>query len=95
MMPSSSRVVRCAAAAATTAWSLERDLPELLEACAAVATEDAFVLLTAHTTGLAPDDLAAAAETAFGRPAEPAELLLRATSGARLPLGASARIITG
>jgi 23S rRNA (cytosine1962-C5)-methyltransferase len=75
-------------------WSIERDLPELLEACAAVATEDAFVLLTAHTTGLAPDDLAAAAETAFGRRAEPAELVLRATSGASLALGASARIIT-
>jgi 23S rRNA (cytosine1962-C5)-methyltransferase len=76
------------------AWRLERDLPALLEACRAIAAGEPFVLLTAHTTGVGGDALASALAAAFGAPAQPGELALRATSGATLPLGVSARIIT-
>jgi 23S rRNA (cytosine1962-C5)-methyltransferase len=76
-------------------WELRDALPDLLDAVAAVATDDAFVLLTAHTTGLAEDELANALDDAFhGRGAiatEPVELV--ATSGAILPSGVSARMI--
>lgn len=80
---------------AGTRWELADALPELLAACAAVADPDAFVLLTAHATALAPDDLAAALEIAFGIPLElEAEAVeLEATSGAALPLGVAARMI--
>jgi 23S rRNA (cytosine1962-C5)-methyltransferase len=78
-----------------TRWELDDGLPALLDACAAVAAPDAFVLLTAHTTALAPDDLAAALEVAFGIPAEleSGELELEAGNGAVLPLGVAARMI--
>jgi len=39
------------------AWRLEDELPELLDACAALATDDSWVLLTAHTEGLDGDQL--------------------------------------
>ena len=62
-----------------------------------VASEDAFVLLTAHTTGLDPLQLGVALGGAFGGAAalatEPVQLV--ATSGAVLPLGAAARMIRG
>jgi 23S rRNA (cytosine1962-C5)-methyltransferase len=78
-------------------WQLRSTLPELLEAVAEVAAEEVFVLLTAHAAGLDPDDLAEALADAFPGPttvaAEP--LLLTATSGAVLPLGAAARMIRG
>ncbi|HEY2888918.1 MAG TPA: hypothetical protein VGJ17_09900 [Candidatus Limnocylindrales bacterium] len=74
-------------------WTLREDLPELLEACAAIAEEDAFVLLTAHSTGLDPADLADELASAF-RSSEPSidELTLEAESGARLDLGWAVRL---
>jgi 23S rRNA (cytosine1962-C5)-methyltransferase len=79
------------------AWDLRRALGPLLDAVAAVAAKDAFVLLTGHATGLDPDDLGDALRDAFGGTpvvaAEPIEL--RATSGAVLPLGVAARMIGG
>ncbi len=76
-------------------WELEDALPALLEACAAVADPGAFLLLTAHTTSLAPDAASAALEAAFGRHAllEADVLELQATSGGVLPLGVAARMI--
>lgn len=77
-------------------WRLEADLPELLDACADVSADDAFVLMTAHTTGLDDDRLAGEIRHAFrerGRPApEIRPLELRAVSGARLPLGTAIRL---
>jgi 23S rRNA (cytosine1962-C5)-methyltransferase len=77
------------------AWRLAVDLPELLAGCAALLDRMApFVLLTAHTPGFEPVRLAGMLATALGvAPArvEAAELDLRAATGARLALGASAR----
>jgi 23S rRNA (cytosine1962-C5)-methyltransferase len=73
-------------------WRLEDDLPGLLGACAAVAAPGAFVLLTAHTTGVDADELAGALRSAFrGARPEILPLELTAESGARLPLGWTAR----
>jgi 23S rRNA (cytosine1962-C5)-methyltransferase len=82
-----------------TRWELADALPDLLDACAAVARDDVFLLLTAHTTGLEPDALADALGDAFD-PGPGGELAAdrldeRATSGAILPLGAAARMIRG
>jgi 23S rRNA (cytosine1962-C5)-methyltransferase len=76
-------------------WQLDEALPTLLDACAAVAQPDAFVLLTAHATALAPADLASALEIAFGIPAElqTDDVELEAESGAVLSLGVAARMI--
>jgi 23S rRNA (cytosine1962-C5)-methyltransferase len=80
-------------------WRLEERLPELLAAGATVTGLDpAFVVLTAHTPGFGPDRLAEAMAAAFRRRAadlEAGELGLVARSGARLRLGAYARIIRG
>ena len=77
-------------------WRLEADLPELLEACADVSAADAFVLLTAHTTGIDDDRLAGEIRYALrerGRPAlEIRAMELQARSGARLPLGTAIRL---
>jgi len=78
-------------------WRLADDLPALLAACRAVATDDAFVLLTAHTTGLDGADLAAMLRAAFpSRTArlDGAALELAAASGVRLELGWSLRLIS-
>ena len=79
-----------------TRWELADALPDLLEACAAVAADDAFALLTAHTTGLAADDLGDALVDAFdpgpGSDVRAEWMELRATSGATLPLGVAARL---
>ncbi len=79
-----------------TRWELADALPDLLDACAAVAAHDAFVLLTAHTTGLEADDLGDALVEAFD-PDPGSDVLtewieLKATSGATLPLGVAARM---
>lgn len=81
-------------------WRLADELPELLTACRRVATDDAFVLLTAHTIGLDGDELVALLLDAWrgapgrrgrrGIDAQP--LTLEATSGARLELGWAARL---
>jgi 23S rRNA (cytosine1962-C5)-methyltransferase len=74
-------------------WRLLDELPSLLAACAEVAGVDAFLLLTTHTTGLAGDGLARVIEAALDRgPRTVAPLILRATSGADLPLGWYARV---
>jgi 23S rRNA (cytosine1962-C5)-methyltransferase len=77
-------------------WELGTALPELLEATASVATDDAFVLLTAHATGLEPDDLGEALTEAFGSgEIATEEIVVEAASGAVLPLGVAARMIRG
>jgi 23S rRNA (cytosine1962-C5)-methyltransferase len=80
-------------------WDLADALPDLLDACAAVATDDAVVLLTSHTTGLDANDLADALIDAF-EPAPGTEVAAEsieetARSGAILPLGVAARMIRG
>jgi 23S rRNA (cytosine1962-C5)-methyltransferase len=76
-------------------WRLEDELPELLAACRDVATDDAFVLLSAHTEGLDRATLEALPSEAF--PASrsrirTAPLELEATSGAHLALGWAVRL---
>jgi 23S rRNA (cytosine1962-C5)-methyltransferase len=76
-------------------WHLEAALPDLVAACAEVATEDAFVLLTAHTTGLDGEALERVMATSFraeGQRIETVELALDAESGARLALGWAVRL---
>ena len=80
-------------------WELNDLLPELLDACAAIAADDAFVLLTAHSTGIRPVDLEDGLVDAF-EPGPGAELAADpieavADSGAVLHLGAAARMIRG
>ena len=78
-------------------WRLEERLDSLLDGCAELTGDDpAFALLTAHTPGFGPDRLADALAGAFGRrqaEVEAGELGLHARSGARLRLGAWARMI--
>lgn len=74
-------------------WRLLDDLPALLEASRGLLTPDAFVLLTAHTTGLAGEDLADLVAAALGRPnVEVMPLGLGSASGARLDLGWAVRL---
>lgn len=76
-------------------WRLADDLPALLAACRDVAAEDAFVLLTAHTTGVDGADLAAMLRGAFRSPParlDGSALALAAASGAHLDLGWSVRL---
>src|SRR6185503_1928355 len=78
-------------------WQLAEALPELLAACRHVATDEAFVLLSAHTTGMDGEalawHLADAFEPAAGRgTVDVVPLTLHATSGARLELGWAARL---
>lgn len=74
-------------------WKLADELPALLATCRRVATDDAFVLLTAHTTGLDGSVLQAELHQAFGRggATHVDRLTLDAASGARLELGWSVR----
>jgi 23S rRNA (cytosine1962-C5)-methyltransferase len=76
----------------TKAWSLERDLPPLLHGIGALLAPGAFVLLTAHTPAFDPDRLAGALEAAVHGRADAGELAIDASGGARLALGAFARI---
>jgi 23S rRNA (cytosine1962-C5)-methyltransferase len=83
--------------AAGRRWRLADELPALLGACREIATDDAFVLLTAHTTGLDGSDIREQLATAFRAgtkrlSVEVAALELEATSGARLELGWAARL---
>jgi 23S rRNA (cytosine1962-C5)-methyltransferase len=78
-------------------WRLVEQLPALLAACRAVAADDAFVLLTAHTSGLTGADLAGELDGAFGTRNRPVSLevlplQLDAASGARLELGWAVRL---
>ena len=75
-------------------WQLARDLPRLLGACALVARPGAAVLLTAHSTGVEPEDLGAVVGDAFPTRGmlDVVPLDLRASSGALLPLGHAVRL---
>jgi 23S rRNA (cytosine1962-C5)-methyltransferase len=77
-------------------WRLEADLPELLAAAADLSAGDAFVLLTAHTTGYDDDRLAGEIRHAWrvrGRLSlELRAMELEARSGATLSLGAAIRL---
>jgi 23S rRNA (cytosine1962-C5)-methyltransferase len=89
---------RRGARASNAGWSLREDLDELLRACGAIVAPDAFVLVTAHTAGLDPEELATSVEAAFPQPDRPraatatTPLELTATSGARLNLGWAVRL---
>jgi 23S rRNA (cytosine1962-C5)-methyltransferase len=77
-------------------WRIEDRLPSLLARCAVLTNDDpAFVVLSAHTPGFGPSRLAEELVAAFGRAGrlERGDLELVARSGARLRLGAFARII--
>lgn len=78
-------------------WKLEEELPALLVACRDVAADDAFVVLTAHTTGLAGTALREALRSAFagrtGATIQAEPLALEANSGARLELGWAVRLV--
>ena len=85
---------RGAGRAAGSTWSLDDDIGELLDACAAAAEPDAFWLLTAHTPGWTPTRLSAALDVAVPGARgmiEGIDLAIHALSGAVLPLGAAAR----
>jgi 23S rRNA (cytosine1962-C5)-methyltransferase len=76
------------------AWRLETDLEPLLADCRALLSPDGFLLLTAHTEHLGPDQLADGLARALRRGAaelETGDLRLDAASGASLALGAYAR----
>jgi 23S rRNA (cytosine1962-C5)-methyltransferase len=76
------------------AWRLEDGLASLLALVATVAAERAFIAVTTHTPGVGPADLADRLSNACGPGRlSSGELALVATSGARLPLGAWARMI--
>jgi 23S rRNA (cytosine1962-C5)-methyltransferase len=76
-------------------WKLEDDLAALLDRCADLVDDsDGFVLLTAHTPAFGPDLLAEVLADGLGTTAtgiERGPLVLTATTGARLDLGAFAR----
>ena len=76
-------------------WRLEDQLPALLDACHAVAAEDAWVLLTAHTEGLDGGTLEGLLLDAFAAPrsrASTVPLAVEASSGTRLELGWAVRL---
>jgi 23S rRNA (cytosine1962-C5)-methyltransferase len=77
-------------------WKIEKDLLPLLKVCGELtAIHRAFVLVTCHTAGIGPSELAAyLAEGIFGHCAVPpsaGELFLTASDGRRLPSGVYAR----
>jgi 23S rRNA (cytosine1962-C5)-methyltransferase len=72
-------------------WRLDRDLGGLLADVGRLLPPDGFVLLTAHTPGFEAERLASALGRFRGR-IESGRLALTATSGARLDLGAYARL---
>lgn len=73
------------------AWQLDRDLDGLLVDVGRLLPPDGFVLLTAHTPGYDGDRLATALGRFRGR-IEAGTLGSTATSGARIELGAYARL---
>lgn len=70
------------------AWRLDRDLEPLLADIRRLLMPDGFLLLTAHAESTLPDVLGGS----LGPAAETGEVELTATSGARLSLGAFARV---
>jgi len=76
------------------AFTLEDGLTELLEACAGIASTDAFVLFSAHTAGFEPERLLDELASGFRRSPpsfEAVPLTLEAETGATLPLGTAIR----
>ncbi len=75
-------------------WKLERDLPDLLEACAALTVrETACMVLTCHSPRYGPDVLASLWREWFPRREIQAEdSYLSTTDGRRLHCGAMARL---
>ena len=80
-------------------WRFETDVPLLLEACAALASDEAFLLVTAHTAGYGDVRLAGEIREAWRVHAlrsgdldvVPLELVAPGT-GARLSLGTAIRL---
>jgi len=73
----------------TGAWRIDEDLPPLLEDLAAlVGPRPALALLSAHTPGYDRERLGALLREHLGVPAMGEVLVIRARSGAVLPLGA-------
>jgi 23S rRNA (cytosine1962-C5)-methyltransferase len=77
-------------------WQLAGDLPELLEACAAILADDAgFVVLSAHTPGYDSDRLGSLLADALGAfpggAIETDQLEIESRSGRQLGLGTVAR----
>ena len=78
----------------TQAWRIETDLWPLLASTASLLAADGFVLLTAHTEDLGPDELHDALRVAWGAGADTADaepLTLDSAAGGRLDLGAAVR----
>jgi 23S rRNA (cytosine1962-C5)-methyltransferase len=76
-------------------WRLDTDVVELLDACAAIASPDAFVLLTGHTPEYDAERMASDVSAAFRVPRRALEVValeLVARSGARLGLGTAVRL---
>jgi 23S rRNA (cytosine1962-C5)-methyltransferase len=76
-------------------WRLEDELPALLAGCRDIATNEAWVLLTAHTEGVDGDWLEGTLLEAFPVPrnrVRTTPLGLEATSGTRLDLGWAVRL---
>jgi 23S rRNA (cytosine1962-C5)-methyltransferase len=76
-------------------WQFRDALPDLIGAIAEIATDDVFVLLTAHTGGVEVNDLDEVLRAVFGgRYAfEAGDAHLLARSRAVIPLGVEARMI--
>jgi 23S rRNA (cytosine1962-C5)-methyltransferase len=77
-------------------WKITEHLLQLLKLCGELTAENrAFALMTCHTPGIGPAELAAyLAEGVFGHCAQPpaaGELFLEARDGRRLPSGVFAR----
>jgi 23S rRNA (cytosine1962-C5)-methyltransferase len=77
-------------------WKIDRDLLPLLELCRELTGEQrVFVLVTCHSPGIGPAELAAyLSEGIFGHCGEPPaadELALQTADGRRLPAGVYAR----
>ncbi|HUQ43044.1 MAG TPA: class I SAM-dependent methyltransferase [Candidatus Limnocylindria bacterium] len=76
-------------------WRLEDELPALLAGCRSIASDDAFVLLTAHSEGLDGGALASVLQEAFAAQrgaVDTVPLTLDASSGASLDLGWAVRL---
>jgi len=79
---------------ASATWSLERDLPTLLDICSTLLADDGFVLLTTHTEGIGLTELLDVLDDRLGqgRPGvvDGSDVEVEAASGAMLALGAAA-----
>jgi len=73
-------------------WKLEQHLPALLRDCVALCSgRPQFVLLTCHTSGLGPSDVATMLGEAVEASVAGRELAIASATGSRLPSGTMAR----